>query len=302
MEKIILTRLVRYMDDNELYPHTMIGFRPRLSTQDVMLQLKNEIIDADTLDTKAILGLDLQKAFDNVTHEAILRNLQNLHVGRRVYDYIKDFLTNRKAIIMAGEAESEEFELGNKGTPQGSVLSPFLFNVAMLGLPSELERIEGLQHSLYADDITLCVTGGSDGHIEEILQQAVKTVEQYVENTGLKCSPQKSELLLYRPTSRGRKRIQERPNITILAGGYPIPQVQHIRVLGLRISENGHNGEAIKLLDNNTHQTIRLIRRIANKNYGMKEHNLVQLIQAFVVSRIVYVTPSSSCKWQKNKR
>lgn len=293
MEKVILTRLVRYMDDNELYPHTMIGFRPRLSTQDVMLQLKNQIIDAEThtLDTKAILGLDLQKAFDNVTHEAILRNLQNLHVGRRVYDYIKDFLTNRKATITAGEAESEEFVLGNKGTPQGSVLSPFLFNVAMLGLPSELERVEGLQHSIYADDITLWVTGGSDGHIEEILQQAVNTVERYVENNGLKCSPQKSELLLYRPTSRGRKRIHERHNITILAGGYPIPQVQHIRVLGLRISENGHNGEAIKFLDNNTQQTIRMIRRIANKNYGVKEHNLVQLIQAFVVSRIVYVTP-----------
>lgn len=75
------------------------------------------------------------------------------------------------------------------------------------------------------------------------------------------------------------------------AGGQRIPQVQHLRALGLRLSENGHNGEAIRIVNNSTQQTIRLIWRLANKKYGVKEHNLVWLTQAFISSHVVYVTP-----------
>lgn len=59
----------------------MIGFHQNPSTPDKMFNLKHDVIDeksCSTLDTRAILGLDLAKAFDNVKHWAILDNL-----GRR---------------------------------------------------------------------------------------------------------------------------------------------------------------------------------------------------------------------------
>ncbi|XP_075743717.1 uncharacterized protein LOC142802619 [Rhipicephalus microplus] len=36
---------------------------------------------------------------------------------------------------------------------------------------------------------------------------------------------------------------------------------------------------------------MRLLKRIANRHYGMKENNMIRLVQAFVISRIVYVIP-----------
>lgn len=167
LEHVILTRLHRHMNDNDLFPNTMIGFRSKLSPQDIMIQLKHQIIDGDKssrLDTKAILGLDLTKAFDNVTHEAILNQLAQLQVGHRAYNYVKNFLTGRTATITIGGLQSPIIHFGSKGTPQGSVLSPFLFNVALLGLPPALASIPNLKHSLYADDITLWVTGAATGH------------------------------------------------------------------------------------------------------------------------------------------
>lgn len=71
-------QLNNYMNNNGLYPHTLIEFRPKLSTQDFMLQIKHQIIDAGAADTKAILGLDLAKAFNNVTHKAMFKNHQDL--------------------------------------------------------------------------------------------------------------------------------------------------------------------------------------------------------------------------------
>lgn len=108
MEHVVLKRLNKYMEDKDLYPHTMIGFRPKLSTQDVLLQLKHHIIDGNagsSRDTKAILGLDLTKAFDNVRHSAILENLEALGIGSRTYNYVRDFLSDRTGKLRIGAIE-----------------------------------------------------------------------------------------------------------------------------------------------------------------------------------------------------
>ncbi|XP_049522614.1 uncharacterized protein LOC125945086 [Dermacentor silvarum] len=188
MEQVVQTRLNRYMEENGLYPDTMIGFRPKLSACDVMLQLKDEIIHKQTRDTKVIVGLDVANAFDNLRHVSILENLNSLNVGEKVYHSIKDFLTNRKATLKIGEESIENIELGNVGTPQGSVLSPTLFNIAMLRLPEQLGEIENLNHTIYADDLTLWMNKGSDGQIESSLQLAIDIIEEYLKPKGLRCS------------------------------------------------------------------------------------------------------------------
>ncbi|KAG0420213.1 hypothetical protein HPB47_003602 [Ixodes persulcatus] len=166
--------------------------------------------------------------------------------------------------------------LGGRGTPQGSVLSPYLFNVAMIGLPEKLEAIGGLHHSSYADDITLGVTGGSDGFTQGTLQEAILAVESYVEPRGLACSPQKSELLLLKPV-----RARQLPSdIELYAQGNRIPTVRSIRVLGLWTQADGNNSETIASLKATAYQITRLISRIAGRNYGMKEKNLVRLVRA----------------------
>lgn len=185
MEHVILERITTYLEDRDALPPTMIGFRINLSTQDAMLQLKHQIIDNPGTATKAILGLDLKKAFDNVTHATVLKRVNDLDLGQRTYNYMRNFLTERKTNIMIGDLVSEEIEMGSAGTPQGSVLSPMLFNLALIGLTTKLQAIEGLNHTIYADDITLWVRSGSDDEIEETLQTAVETVERYLEGTGL---------------------------------------------------------------------------------------------------------------------
>lgn len=83
MERVILKRLQKYLDETRQMPDTMFGFRRHLGTQDVLIQLKEEIlVPATRHSPRAILALDLKGAFDNVAHEAILRNLNNIGCGR----------------------------------------------------------------------------------------------------------------------------------------------------------------------------------------------------------------------------
>lgn len=245
-EHVIHKRISDHVEKSNLFPYNMVGFRPALSTQDAMKLIKCQIIDNPTRDVRAILGLDLEKAFDNVSHAHILNAISDLNLGASFHGYISSFLKGRKATLKIGDLTTEAFELGPRGTPQGAVVSPLLFNIAMRGLSEKLSAIDGVNHTIYADDITIWCTKGCEGDIEASLQSAVNEVESYLENTGLKCSPSKSELLLYRPIRRGPKPRGWKPladvdiRITTRDGNL-IPRVESIRMLGMVIESNGSN-------------------------------------------------------------
>ncbi|XP_075526676.1 protein YkfC-like [Dermacentor variabilis] len=135
----------------------VIGFRPHLSTQDAMLQLKYQIIDGagSARDNKAILRLYLQSAFDKVKHSAVLSQVSKVNMGERFYNCIKDFLMDRAAELRASDLQMQEKKLGSPGTPQGSVISPILFNLAMIRVAKELADIEDMEPTICVDDITL---------------------------------------------------------------------------------------------------------------------------------------------------
>lgn len=289
LEHIIHARLTQYLDDSNAYPPTMLGFRSRLSVQDVHLQLLHDIITPPSrMDTAAILALDLQKAFDQVSHAAILSNLETLKVGHRTYNYIRSFLTNRTAELHLGDVASAPIKMSSIGTPQGAVLSPLLFNIALLQLPQQLSQIPDLRHSLYADDITLWTSGGSDAQIEETLQAGANMVLAAATQAGLTCSTAKSELLIL-PPPRGKP--PSPPTITITLGQSKIPTVPRIKVLGLSIQQNRSNSQYLSQLNAQITQTIGLLRRIAPRHHGLKEAERLRFIQAFIISRLTFSVP-----------
>lgn len=101
------------------------------------------------------MRLDVTKIFDYIKHTAVLGNRGKLDLGRRTYDYVSNFLSGHRAMFVVGGVQSDTLRLGSSGRPQGVVPFPFLFNVAVIGLPELLQNIDGLQYSLYADDVVL---------------------------------------------------------------------------------------------------------------------------------------------------
>ncbi|XP_075532827.1 uncharacterized protein LOC142566021 [Dermacentor variabilis] len=142
------------------------------------------------------------------------------------------------------------------------------------------------------NDITLWVNKGSDGQIECTLQAAVSAVETYLQDTGLRLSPLKSELLVYRSRRRPKPTAESRQCDDIILytqDGSCIPRVPKIRILGMHITANGSNIEAIRKIEGKVTAATRLIKRITNKHTGMKEDSVMRLIQSFAISHITYV-------------
>lgn len=128
MEKMILTRLSWYLENNQIYPEAMSGFRSGRSAIDNVIDLitcvEHGISERKT--TIAIF-LDIRKAFDSVEHAAILTALSEHGIGGRIYSWIEDYLNNRTVFMDTMEGRTSPHTV-NRGVPQGGVLSPTLFN------------------------------------------------------------------------------------------------------------------------------------------------------------------------------
>lgn len=89
MEHVVLCCLQNYTEEHNLLPPVMLGFRAHLSTQDALVQLHLDLLRPESAtSTKALLSLDLHKAFDNMKHNVIVNSLAELQTGERSYNYI----------------------------------------------------------------------------------------------------------------------------------------------------------------------------------------------------------------------
>lgn len=290
VERMVLTRLEWHIEHTNSLHYTMTGFRRHVSTQDNMLRLHQEVFEPRSYaQTRTIVGLDIQKAFDNVTHKAILDKLLSTGPGQKMYNYIKDFLTNRTVEIQIDDYRSAPSPL-HRGVPQGAILSPTLFNIALKDLPAELLKVPDLQFGFYADDITLWCNRGSPSEQEDTLQKGIDTIHQYVQSIGLQCSPNKTEYTVVLDNPR-KTADKTRQLIQLHLNGIPIPRKPHIKILGFTLQQNGKSDIWLQQCIKQVNQITQMLSRVTRRRQGMREHEIRKVIEALVISRVMYAAP-----------
>lgn len=139
--------------------------------------------------------------------------------------------------------------------------------------------------------------------MEQALQEALDVTESFLEGTGLRLSPTKSELMLYRPARqgvRGLVPLEQIPIDVYTRDGQKIPRVNSINILGLLLDARGCNVKTIAYLTAKTENIRRLIMRVSNKKGGLGEDNQLRAHHAFLMSHIKYVV--SALQWTKTER
>jgi RNA-directed DNA polymerase len=104
------------------------GFRPKRRAQDAIA----EIHFYGTKGYRWVLDADIEAAFDNCSHSAVMDRVRTRVKDKRVLALVKAFL---KAGVLT---ELGEHRGTLTGTPQGGILSPLIFNIAMTVLDEHL--------------------------------------------------------------------------------------------------------------------------------------------------------------------
>lgn len=138
-----------------------------------------------------LVAVNLKKAYDTVTYEAIIDGLQEAYPRRRkLRNFVKSFLEHRMFEIRS-ESKTPRLFLSITRVPQGTIISPFLFNVVMRGLVKEIQEKTEVCLTIYIDDISLW-TEATDfpdmDSIVEVMQEALDIMEAYLHHTGMSIS------------------------------------------------------------------------------------------------------------------
>jgi group II intron reverse transcriptase/maturase len=138
------------------------GFRPGRSAHDVQKRLFQSLNSSKNGASKTILEMDIEKCFDRISHETILKEVQLPKVA----------LKGLRRAIKAGV--KGEFPTSEMGTPQGGVISPLLANIALNGIETIYED-KGATCLRYADDIVyICKPGTNPEHVKFYVSSFLK--------------------------------------------------------------------------------------------------------------------------------
>nr|XP_037270093.1 uncharacterized protein LOC119161630 [Rhipicephalus microplus] len=290
MESMVNTRLMWYLEDRDLLAPTMYGFRAGLSTQDVLLRLKEDVLDSNSVHPRAVVAVDIRKAFDGVPHSTIMTKARALGIKGKMYNFIAGFLEGRSYQVEIGQ-DASTVRTNHVGVPQGSVISPTLFNIAMYQLPRRLANVPGLKHAVYADDVTVWTHQGSVGEQEDVLQRALNIIHDYAMEAGLHTAPDKTEFVVIHGGRTTFAKQEEKKCFKLHIGNQPIMRKSTIRILGMHLDENCTASTWFQRVTKTSKQILHALRRISNRTRGVNEREMRQFVQAFLVSRIMYRLP-----------
>ena len=138
-ERIILSRLLFFLESNSILSPHQAGFRPGRSTLDQILYLSQSISDGFNKlrpGSRTILStIDFSKGFDSAWHPALFHKLISAGFPPCFARWTQSFLSDRRASVVFQNHKSRSFRV-RRGVPRGSALGPVLYSLFINDLPS----------------------------------------------------------------------------------------------------------------------------------------------------------------------
>ncbi|KAH7944835.1 hypothetical protein HPB49_001080 [Dermacentor silvarum] len=216
------------------FPEQQTGFRRQRCTADSISDVVATLEDAKaTGDVAMLVFLDVKSAFDGLPHAVIEACLDRLGLSgclRRFIFRIPD-QQNLPGARWTGTQRAQGY---HDWRPTGIVLSPFLFNMALAGLPASLPAVPRfpVRCSIYADDVALWTRGAEEVHaIHSVLATTgTRCVTAFLGSICLTVSTAKTEAMLIHPVASARRYSKQ------LNAGRALPWRQVVTYLGLAMT------------------------------------------------------------------
>ncbi|KAL8604432.1 hypothetical protein ACOMHN_042261 [Nucella lapillus] len=219
LERMINSRLVWHLEKNNIINPKQAGFRQHHSTEDQVTYIAQKIEDGfqDKQHTLAV-WLDMEKAYDKVWKNGLRRKLLKSGVTGCMYQWISQYLNNRKARVHINGAYSRKKTL-REGVPQGGVLSPTLFLVFINDIIKDIPR--KVQGAIYANDLVLWC---SEEHLTTTnyrLQQALNVLESWTKQWLVTINAKKTTYTVFSLSPKEQKANLHINGQTLLAENNP---------------------------------------------------------------------------------
>ena len=285
METMVAGRLTAHLENGNYLADSQSGFRPSRSTCDQLTRLESEINMA-FMENKVVAAvfLDLEKAFDLMWSTGTIMQLSKFKIDGRMLKWIHNFLADRKIQVKIGDQTSDQHYLEN-GCPQGSVISPILFNVIINTLHDHLKKHGHIGLSQFADDGAIWFKHTSPALAVKALQTAMADIEGWAKIWGFKLSKSKTEAIIFR---RKRYINQQIATLKLTLFDQEIKFVEKVKFLGLILDKHLSWWDHITDLVERCKKDLNILRLVSGTTFGADKVTLIRLYKALILSKIDY--------------
>ncbi|GFU79073.1 probable RNA-directed DNA polymerase from transposon BS [Trichonephila clavipes] len=153
-EKILLNKINSHCEENSKILVFQHGFGQQTSTQHQLLRVTNHITNGYNNRTYTVgLFLDVKKAFDRMWHDGLIYKMIIFNFPTYLIKIIHSYLDNRTFNVKYNNVHSNQRPI-LASTPQGSILSPALYNI----YTSDFPTANNTSVCLFADDAAILCT------------------------------------------------------------------------------------------------------------------------------------------------
>ncbi|GFS68617.1 putative RNA-directed DNA polymerase from transposon BS [Trichonephila clavipes] len=206
---MIVNQLQYYLDSCGHISEKQAGFGRSSNTTEQIVRLTQHIKDSfQKMQSTLVVFVDFKAAFDRVWRKMLLKKLLHMHVSGHFFKWISDFLSQRFLNIKYGNSRLG-YGQTRQGLPQGSILSPVLFNIMINDLLSFIDNaVPEINSLLYGDDLVFWSTSSDIPKFESTLSSALVTLANWPFENDFKPPRPLSLLCNCRQISSSSERLQ----------------------------------------------------------------------------------------------
>ena len=238
MEKIIHWELEEKILSKHPLSKNQHAFRRGYSTDSALSSMCTKIESAITRQQYALgVFLDISGAFDNVHLSAAKKAMEKRNFPPEIMNWYDQYLRNRYVTTTINNCSGKRRVV--KGTPQGGILSPLLWNLVFDELLAIFDS-GPVSITGFADDGGLLTLGIDPQTMVDNMQVAVDQAVAWGNENGLSFNPSKTVVVLF------TRRYKVTMPTNIIMGGVEIPFSQDVKYLGITLDSKLHWSKHIK--------------------------------------------------------
>ena len=280
-EKMVAHRLAEELEKKNLLPPTLGSYRRGKDTWMNAAVLASDIYDGfERKEETVVVALDLEDAYNRVQYDILMRTLRNMKISPGLIIWIGEAMLKRTVAMRLGTWASNAITI-TPGLPQGSALSPVLFNVYTVGITSN--QLEGPGRTLsFADDGLAYRTGRDRQAIADSVQEELDRIGAWCEANNGKIHPGKAQVLWCSLNNHAVK--AQMPDVSI--NGQTIKREENLRYLGIVFDRTLCGKAHISRIITKARRGLNAVKVMARDR--MPQRNLALLFDMLVLSQVDY--------------